>query len=325
MIADRTTLTVAAVAVILIIGVGYLRLGDGVLARLAPTWNRKLVPWLFLAPAAAAMALILVFPALLTVVLSFLSSDASRFVGFKNYTDTLTDPVTQIALRNTVLWVLLLPSMAVLIGLAIAVLAERVAYGGLVKAALFLPIAISAVAAGVIWTFMYDYQPPMATQTGTLNAILTMLSGREPVAWIVDEATNNYALIAATLWTQAGFAVVIFAAALRGIPEELHEAARLDGASEWKLFRYVTFPVLVPTVVVVATTMTVVALKAFDIVYVMTNGTYGTDVLSTVMYRELFTAKDNGVAGAVSTILMIAVVPIMVFNVRQFRRHSRES
>jgi alpha-glucoside transport system permease protein len=177
------------------------------------------------------------------------------------------------------------------------------------------------VAAGVIWSFMYDYQPPGAAQTGTLNAVVTALGG-EPVAWIVDTATNNYALIGATLWTQAGFAMVIFDAALRSVPGELLEAARLDGASEWAAFRHVTLPFLMPTVVVVATTMTVVALKAFDIVYVMTNGNYGTDVLSTVMYRALFTAKDNGLAGAVATILMLTVVPIMIANVRQFRRET---
>ncbi len=325
MIADRITLLVIALVLIVAMAVTYLRLGDRLLARLPLAWNRRLVPWLFVAPAAAMVGLTLVFPAVSTVALSFFDSEGARFVGFGNYTETLSDTVTQIALRNTVLWVLLMPTLAVLVGLVIAVLADRVRYGGLVKAALFLPIAISAVAAGVIWTFMYDYQPPLANQTGTLNAIVTLIPGQDPVAWIVDEATNNYALIAATLWTQAGFAVVIFAAALRSIPEELHEAARLDGASEWRLFRYITLPVLVPTVVVVATTMTVIALKAFDIVYVMTNGTYGTDVLSTVMYRELFTAKDDGVAGAVSTILMIAVIPIMIFNVRQFRRHSRAS
>jgi alpha-glucoside transport system permease protein len=192
-----------------------------------------------------------------------------------------------------------------------------------VKAALFLPIAISAVAAGVIWTFMYDYQPAAATQTGTMNAIITALPGVEPVAWIVEESTNNYALVGAMLWTQAGFAMVIFAAGLRSIPDELGEAARLDGASEWQAFRHVTLPLLAPTAVVVATTMTIVALKAFDIVYVMTNGQYGTDVLSTVMYRELFTAKDDGRAGAVATILMVLVVPIMVLNLRQFR-HQRQ-
>ena len=320
MIADRIGLVVIAVVVTSVVAFGYLRLGDRALALLPLAWNRRLLPWLFVAPAAAMLGLTLVFPAILTVVFSFFDAEGSAFVGFANYSETLSDSVTQIALRNTVMWVLLLPALAVLVGLTIAVLAERVAYGGLVKAALFLPIAISAVAAGVIWTFMYDYQPPIAEQTGTVNALITLIPGTDPVAWIINEATNNYALIAATLWTQAGFAMVIFAAALRSIPEELHEAARLDGASEWKLFRHVTFPALVPTVVVVATTMTVIALKAFDIVYVMTNGSYGTDVLSTVMYRELFTAKDNGVAGAVATILMVAVIPIMIFNVRQFRR-----
>ncbi len=324
MIGDRIRLVVLAVALIWVATVMYLRVGDRALAGLPRGWNRRVVPWLFLAPAVAIVGLTLLFPAVSTVVLSFFSSDSSEYVGFDNYATTLTDSVTQVALRNTALWVVLLPSLSALVGLMIAVLADRVSYGGLVKAALFIPIAISAVAAGVIWTFMYEYQPPFANQTGTMNALVMLVPGAEPIAWIIDEATNNYALIAATLWTQAGFAMVIFSAALRSIPDELEDAARLDGATEWKVFRYISLPLLLPTVVVVMTTMTVVALKAFDIVYVMTNGAYGTDVLSTVMYRELFTAKDNGVAGAVATILMIAVLPIMIFNVRQFRRSARQ-
>lgn len=325
MIGDRIVLTLAATAVIVVAGWAYLRLGDRALAALPHGAYRRLVPWLFVGPAVAMVLLTLAVPAVITVGWSFVGDGAGDggggFAGFANYAQTLSDEVTRIALRNTVLWVVLLPSLAVLVGLVVAVLAERVRYGALIKAALFLPIAISAVAAGVIWSFMYDYQPPGAAQTGTLNAVVTALGG-EPVAWIVDTATNNYALIGATLWTQAGFAMVIFDAALRSVPGELLEAARLDGASEWAAFRHVTLPFLMPTVVVVATTMTVVALKAFDIVYVMTNGNYGTDVLSTVMYRALFTAKDNGLAGAVATILMLTVVPIMIANVRQFRRET---
>ncbi|SEF10900.1 carbohydrate ABC transporter permease [Jiangella alba] len=320
MIADRIVLTLAATAAILVGGWAYLRLGDRALAALPRGAYRRLAPWLFAGPAVAMVLLALAFPAVVTVGWSFVDDDGG-FAGVANYAQTLSDEVTRIALRNTVLWVVLLPTLAVLVGLAIAVLAERVRYSALIKAALFLPIAISAVAAGVIWSFMYDYQPPGAAQTATLNAVVTALGG-EPVAWIVDTATNNYALIGATLWTQAGFAMVIFDAALRSVPGELLEAARLDGASEWAAFRHVTLPFLVPTVVVVATTMTVTALKAFDIVYVMTNGNYGTDVLSTVMYRALFTAKDNGLAGAVATILMLTVVPIMIVNVRQFRRET---
>ncbi|MDQ3166332.1 MAG: sugar ABC transporter permease [Actinomycetota bacterium] len=325
MIADRVRLVIVAVAVISVLTVGYLRLGDRALGHLTQAWYRRVVPWLFIGPGVLVAGLTLVFPGILTVFFSFFDSEGTDFVGFDNYAATLSDPVTQIALRNTGLWVILLPSLSVLVGMAIAVLADRVRYGGLVKAALFLPIAISAVAAGVIWTFMYEYQPPLAAQTGTVNSIITLLPEIEPIAWIINEATNNYALIGATLWTQAGFAMVIFAAALRSIPDELLEAARLDGASEWQAFRFLTLPLLLPTVVVVMTTMTVIALKAFDIVYVMTNGAYGTDVLSTVMYRELFTAKDNGTAGAVATILMLAVAPIMYYNLRQFRGQSREA
>ncbi|MGI8627099.1 MAG: carbohydrate ABC transporter permease [Geodermatophilaceae bacterium] len=325
MIADRVGLIAIAVVLTLVVAVAYLRLGDRGLAKLPSAWNRRLIPWLFLGPAALIVGLALVFPGISTIILSFFDAKGTQFIGFDNYSSALSDQVTLIALRNTALWVALLPTLAALVGLVIAVLADRVTYGGLVKAALFLPIAVSAVAAGVIWTFMYDYQPPVAAQTGTVNAVLTVLTNTDPVAWIIDEATNNYALIAATLWTQAGFAMVIFSAALRSVPDELLEAARLDGASEWQAFRHITLPILVPTVVVVTTTITVIALKAFDIIYVMTNGAYGTDVLSTVMYRELFTARDSGGAGAIATMLMIAVLPIMIYNLRQFRRQGHEA
>jgi len=325
MIADRVGLIAIAVVLTVVVAVAYLRLGDRALAKLPWAWNRRLVPWLFLGPAALIAGLALVFPGVSTIILSFFDAKGTTFIGFDNYSSALSDPVTLIALRNTALWVALLPTLAALVGLVIAVLADRVAYGGLVKAALFLPIAVSAVAAGVIWTFMYDYQPPVAAQTGTVNALLTVLTNTDPIAWIIDAATNNYALIAATLWTQAGFAMVIFSAALRSVPDELLEAARLDGASEWQAFRHITLPILVPTVVVVTTTITVIALKAFDIIYVMTNGAYGTDVLSTLMYRELFTARDSGGAGAIATMLMIAVLPIMIYNLRQFRHSGREA
>ncbi|MDQ3506215.1 MAG: sugar ABC transporter permease [Actinomycetota bacterium] len=324
MIADRLWLIAVAGVLTMVVAVAYLRLGDRGLARLPSPWYRRIIPWLFLGPAALIVGFVLVFPGATTVILSFFNADSTSFVGIDNYVSALTDSVTLIALRNTALWVLLLPSLAAFVGLLIAVLADRVRYGALVKLALFLPIAVSAVAAGVIWTFMYDYQPPVAAQTGTVNAVLTAVTNLEPVAWIIDEATNNYALIAATLWTQAGFAMVIFSAALRSVPDELLDAARLDGASEWQAFRYITLPILIPTVIVVTTTVTVIALKAFDIIYVMTNGAYGTDVLSTVMYRALFTARDNGSAGAIATMLMVAVLPIMIYNLRQFRRQGQE-
>ncbi|MDQ3734497.1 MAG: sugar ABC transporter permease [Actinomycetota bacterium] len=324
MIGDRVWLIAGAGVVILTVGVAYLRLGDRGLAKLPTAGYRRTIPWLFIGPGALIVGLTLVFPGVLTVILSFFDAKSTSFVGLENYASALSDPVTLIALRNTGLWVVLLPTLAALVGLVIAVLAERVRYGGLVKLALFLPIAVSAVAAGVIWTFMYDYQPSVAEQTGTVNAVLTALTNTDPIAWIIDEATNNFALIAATLWTQAGFAMVIFSAALRSVPDELLEAARLDGASEWQAFRYITLPILVPTIIVVTTTVTVIALKAFDIIYVMTNGAYGTDVLSTVMYRALFTARDNGSAGAIATMLMVAVLPIMIYNLRQFRRQSSQ-
>ncbi len=246
MIADRLWLIAVAGVLTMVVAVAYLRLGDRGLARLPSPWYRRIIPWLFLGPAALIVGFVLVFPGVSTVILSFFNADSTSFVGIDNYVSALTDSVTLIALRNTALWVLLLPSLAAFVGLLIAVLADRVRYGALVKLALFLPIAVSAVAAGVIWTFMYDYQPPVAAQTGTVNAVLTAVTNLEPVAWIIDEATNNYALIAATLWTQAGFAMVIFSAALRSVPDELLDAARIDGASEVGIYSRIVLPMISP-------------------------------------------------------------------------------
>jgi len=324
-IAERIGLVLLAVSATVVIAWAYLLFGDRLISRLPRRLNRRVMPWLFVAPAVFVIGCLLVFPAISTVVLSLFDKDGSSFVGMQNYTDMLSNEITQGALRNTVLWVIALPSLAALLGLLVAVLAERVRYGTLVKATLFLPIAISPVAAGVIWTFMYDYQPPITEQTGTMNALVTLVPDTEPIAWLISQATNNWALIAAMLWTQAGFAMVIFSAALGSVPVELHEAARLDGASEWHVFRRITLPLLIPTVVVVMTAMTVIALKTFDIVYVMTNGNYGTDVIATVMYKELFTARDNGTAGAVATLLMLAVLPIIFVNIRQFRLENKEA
>jgi alpha-glucoside transport system permease protein len=175
------------------------------------------------------------------------------------------------------------------------------------------------VAAGVIWKFMFDYRPPGQPQTGTLNALLTTLPGATPHAWLIEKPTNNVMLIFVGVWMMTGFAMVILSAALKGIPGELLEAARVDGAGEITIFRRVIFPLMMPTVVVVGTTLVIFALKAFDVVYVMTAGNFGTDVLANRMYKLLFLSDNPGGASAVAIILLIAVIPVLVFNLRQFR------
>ena len=167
---------------------------------------------------------------------------------------------------------------------------------------------------------MYDYRPPGLPQTGTVNALLTALvSGFEPQAWLINTPTNNLALIAVAVWTWTGFCVVILSAALKGIPTEVLEAARVDGAGEWQIFRYVILPLISPTVAVVTTTMIIFALKAFDIVYVMTNGNYDTEVIANRMYKEMFNFRHFGRAAAIAVVLLIAIVPVMLLNIRRFK------
>jgi alpha-glucoside transport system permease protein len=187
-------------------------------------------------------------------------------------------------------------------------------------------MAISFVAAGVIWKFMYDYRPPSVPQTGTLNALLmAIIPGFEPQAWLVNNPPlNNLALTTAAVWAWTGFCMVILSAALKGIPVELFEAGRVDGASELQLFRRVVLPQLAPTIAVVATTMIIFALKAFDIVYVMTNGNFGTEVIATRMYKEMFNVRDFGRASAIAVVLLVAILPVMLLNLRRFRQQGAE-
>jgi alpha-glucoside transport system permease protein len=182
-------------------------------------------------------------------------------------------------------------------------------------------MAISFVAAGVIWKLMYDYQPPSRPQTGTLNAIVTSL-GHPPVAWLVDGATNNASLIWVGIWMWTGFGMVILSAGLKGIPTEIIEAARVDGANEAQILRSIIIPMLGSTIAVVATTMIIFALKAFDIVYVLTSGNFGTDVMANLMYKEMFNFHDFGLASAIAVVLLAAIVPVMLFNIRRFREQE---
>lgn len=322
MVTNRLVETVVALAAIGLIAWAYLTAGGRLVAAMPSRRRSVATAAMWVGPAALAVGVVLVVPALSTLRLSLFDGDGDSFVGTENYAAALSDDEILISLRNSILWVVTLPVLSVAVGMVMAVLADRVRYESVVKSVLFLPIAISAVAAGVIWRFMLDYRPPAAPQTGTLNAIVTAVPGLGPIAWLVERTTNNFALIGATLWTQAGFAMVILSAGLRALPGELLEAARLDGASEWQLFRRITLPLLTPTIVVVMTAMAVIALKAFDIVYVMTNGAYDTDVLATSMYKQLFSDRHQGRASAIATILMLAVTPIMIFNVRAYRREA---
>jgi alpha-glucoside transport system permease protein len=315
---DRITLALIAIVGVPLATAGYLVLVERMLALLPDRRRGAVRPWLWLAPALALLLVFLVYPALQTMVLSLYDASSTAFVGLDNFVYVFTDGAMLGALRNNLLWIVFFTAVTVTLGLLVAVLSDRVPYESVAKAIVFLPMAISFVAAGVIWKFMYDYRPPGLPQTGAINAVATAV-GAEPHAWLIEAPGNNVALIAVAVWTWVGFCTVILSAGLKGIAPEILEAARVDGASEWLIFRHVIVPLMSPTIAVVATTMVIFALKAFDIVYVMTNGNYDTEVIANRMYKEMFNFRHFGRAAAIAVVLLVAIVPVMWFNVGRFR------
>jgi alpha-glucoside transport system permease protein len=314
---------VALLALIVIVGVplitiGYIALAEGLVKLLPGKWQGRLRPWLWIGPVFFFLILYLIYPTINTIYLSFFNSDSSRYIGLSNYAAIFTTPDMLLVLRNNAYWLVLLTLLTITFGLLMAVLFDRVSYESVAKAIIFLPMAISFVAAGIIWKLMYNYQPPGHPQTGTLNVVVTALGG-QPVPWLIDPRFNNLALILIGVWMWTGFALVILSAGLKGIPTEILEAARVDGANEWQVLRRITIPMLGSTVAVVATTMIIYALKAFDIVYVMTNGNFNTDVIANRMYNEMFTYLDFGKASAIAVILLLAIIPVMLININRFR------
>ena len=276
----------------------------------------KLFAWLWIGPALVFVVVFLVYPVISTLIGSFQNFDSSEFVGLANYTTIFTDRNMLLVLRNNVLWLVLGTALTVGLGLIIAVLVDRVRIESVAKAAIFIPMAISFVGAGVIWKFIYDYAAT-GQQIGLLNAIITRFGG-QPQAWLIGGG-NNLALIIVYVWMWTGFCMVILSAALKGVPSDILEAARVDGASEISIFFRIIVPMISPTIAVVATTMVINLLKIFDIVYVMTGGNFGTDVIAVEFYNQMFQFNDNGIASALAVILLVAIVPIMIFNIRRFR------
>jgi alpha-glucoside transport system permease protein len=316
---QRLTFLFGAVIGVPLVIVGYIALTDGAVGRLPPKVQPRIRPWLWVGPALVLVTAFLVYPSIATFWISLLTPDGKKFVGLANYANVLADNSVLIAIRNNIYWIVFYTLGVLALGLILAVLADYVPYEAPIKSLFFMPMAISFVAAGVIWRFMYAYQPAVATQTGTLNAVWTALTRQDPIPWLIDRRVNNFALIFVAIWVWTGFAMVITSAALKGIPTELLEAARVDGANELQVFGFITVPLLAPTLTVIGTTLVIFALKAFDIVYVMTNGNYNTDVLARRMYGELFTNQNFGRSGAIAVILLLAVVPVLIFNVRRFR------
>lgn len=286
----------------------------------------RLQPWLFIAPALLLVTFFLVYPSIHTTVLSFFgrpySARAEGFIGVENYRHFFTDRSMLTAFRNNALWVVILTTFTVSFGLIFAVLLDRVRYEKVIKSIVFIPMAISMVGASVIWKFVYAFRPAGAAQVGLLNAIVTAFGG-EPIGWLIERPwINNLCLIIVGIWIWTGFCMVILSAAYKSIPRELLEAARIDGATEWQVFWRVILPLLKPTVAVVTTTMVVFVLKIFDIVYVMTNGNFSTEVVANRMYKEMFSFFRYGRASAIAVILLLLIIPVMLFNIRRFREQE---
>ena len=301
--------------------VGYILLSERLIQTLPERRQARIRPWVWIVPALAFLIVFLVYPTLNTLVLSFQDRFSREFVGLDNYLYFFTDSGTLEALRNSVLWVVFMTGGVVGLGLLIAVLVDRVRYESVAKSVIFVPLAISFVAAAIIWQFMYQYRPPGAAQTGTLNALVGII-GLGPVNWTQDRLIGNFALIFIGIWMWTGFAMVILSAGLKGISTELLEAARVDGATELQVFRRIILPLLMPTIFVVGTTIVIIALKSFDIVYTVTNGNFGTDVIARRMWEEMFTNQQFGRASAVAIVLLMAVIPFMAVNIRRFREQE---
>ncbi len=302
--------------------------------RLPRRWEQRLKPYVFVGPAVIFVGLFLVFPTVQTVIYSFANEDSTAWVGLANYTDLFTDDNFLAALRNNALWILIVPAASVVAGLLVAVLADKLSatVERIAKSVIFLPMAISFVGASTIWGFIYYAQFGSENQIGLLNAITTNLGldgdsatpGTQPIAWLQlsTAAANDLLLMVIMVWLQAGFAMVLLSAAIKNVPDDTIEAARIDGANEVQIFFRVVVPQIMATILVVFTTILILVMKIFDIVYVTTNGAYDTEVIGNTFFKELFEFGDAGRSAAVVVILMIAVIPVMIYQVRRFRTEA---
>ncbi len=315
------TALVAVIGVPLVL-LGYINLGERVIERMPDTIQTWVRPYFWAIPAIGFAGIFMVYPLIRTVIISFRNGADTQWVGWDNYQYFFTFPDTLTSLRNSLLWLVFYTFFAVFLGLVIAILVDRVSYETIAKIAIFLPVPISAVAASIIWKFMFDYQPPGTVQTGTLNAVLGIVH-HDPVAWLVNSTTNNAALIFVGIWTAVGFCMVIISASLKAISSEVLEAARIDGANEFQIVRLVVTPLLWPTITVVGTTMIINALKTFDIVYVMTNGAYNTDVIARQMFSQI-QHSHNSRAAAVGVVLFLTIVPLLIVNIRRFQQQEEQ-
>jgi alpha-glucoside transport system permease protein len=293
--------------------------------RFPQKWEERIKPYVFIGPAVLALGVFLIYPAIRTVILSFANSTSTAWVGFGNYADLLSSSDFQQTLFNTLLWIVVVPTVTVILGLAVAVLADKLRPSAekFSKSIIFMPMAISGVASAAIWRFIYEARPEGTPQIGLQNGIVTAVGGK-PISWLQQDQyhLNSFLLMIILIWGQVGFAMVLLSAAVKSVPDDTLEAARIDGASEPQVFFRVIVPQIWATVITVFITVLIAVMKIFDVVYVMTNGNFNTDVIAVRFFNELFRNGNNGYAAAIVVMLMIAVTPVMIYQMRQFRREE---
>jgi alpha-glucoside transport system permease protein len=285
----------------------------------------RLMPYVYLAPGFSLMALMLLYPTVLTIVYSFQNKDRTAWAGFDNYTNIFGDSEFRTSLLNNLLWLLVVPAVTVAIGIIVAVLADKLSARGesIAKSVIFLPMAISFVGASAIWNLVYAYDSKGQPQTGLLNK-LWGLAGGDPQTWLQNDSfhLNSFLLMVILVWLQVGFAMTLLSSAIKGVPEDTLEAARIDGASEWNIFWKVVLPQIKGTTITVFITVLILVLKIFDIVYVLTNGKYNTNVIANLFYFRAFKSFDSGVSSAIVVVLLVAILPVLIYQVRHFRNEE---
>lgn len=287
--------------------------------------EERLKPWFYILPAYLAIAIFVIYPAVQTFIYSFKTKvgfPAETWVGLENYKDLLSSDAFRQTLFNTLLWIIFVPAAVVILGLLVALLADRLQARGekAVKTLIFMPMAISMVGAATVWGLVYDYRPPGRPQVGLLNGIVDFFGG-DPIAWLQESSFhfNSFLLMVMLLWMNVGFAMVLLSAAVKGVPTETLEAARIDGADERSVYFRVVLPQIKGTIVTVFITVLIGVMKVFDIVFVMTNGNFNTNIIGNEFYLQFFNNNNQGAAAAIAVLLMLAVIPIMIYQVRNFR------
>ncbi len=295
----------------------------GVLFTIAGRANgkkaRPIALVIFLGPALVLLLAGLIIPAIRTFVFSFMNPDSNGWVGFDNYYWMTQDPNVKTIMVNTILWIMVVPIFTAALALLLAIMLDRIKHESIPKSFLFMPMAISFVGASIIFKFVYEYRDPGEVQIGLLSTIVDFLGGT-PKDWMLSKPLNTFLLMIIYVWTQMGFGMVILSAAIKAVPADIVEASSLDGASGWRLFRNITFPMIKGTFIVVLATGVVGSLKLFDIVRTMTGGNFGTNVLANEMYSQVFVQFDQGKGSALAIVLFLLVTPILIYNIRSLRK-----